>query len=138
MGFQTIRTCQAGAMLPAGCDEMTVDLFRMARDTGISTIWSGSSSDTDNHPSPRLPSNFEDGWEADFKPDYKTGRSVGSTGSGSRSGGVAVERTGGVQVLKNTTPEYIVKQGKASSIEIDTPHWTPRIDANIPPWETIW
>jgi len=122
-------------MLPAGCDEMVVDLYRMARDSDTTAILSPDGGESMRSNTPRLPNNFEDGWEAEFTPDYKTGRSSSST-----RGGVAIERDAGgqVQVLKNTTPEYTVKQGRASSIEIDKPHWTPRIDANIPPWETIW
>jgi hypothetical protein len=116
-------------MLPAGCEEMVVDCYRIARDTGVV----GSVVSESDMVSSRPPSNFEDGWEADFVPDYKTSRSSANTR------GVTVERgVGRVQVLKNATPEYTVRQGRASSIEIEKPHWTPRIDANIPPWETIW
>lgn len=124
-------------MLPAGCDEMVVDCFRMARDSDTVLFTSGSDSGGGMSSPPRPPNNFEDGWEAEFTPDYKTGRSSSIASTSAR--GVVVERGAGrVQVLKNTTPEYTVKQGRASSIEIDKPHWTPRIDSNIPPWETIW
>mmetsp|Transcript_8834 Transcript_8834/g.12565 ORF Transcript_8834/g.12565 Transcript_8834/m.12565 type:complete len:278 (+) Transcript_8834:73-906(+) len=111
IGFQTVRTCQAGAMLPAGCGEMIIDCYRMSKkDTG----------NVDDNFSPETAnplSNFADGWEDDFAPDYKGGN---------------------IEVLKKTTPEYTVEQGQRSSIEIEKPRWTPRIDSNIPPWETIW
>ena len=109
MGFQTTRTCQAGAMLPAGCEEMVVDCFRMARDSDITgTDASSGLGGSDLGMNPRPPNNFEDGWEAaEFSPDYKTGRSSSSLSKNAR--GVTVERgTWNVAwVLKNTLPHRI-------------------------------
>lgn len=116
LGYQTVRTCQAGAILPAGCEEMVIDCFRIGKSND--GVVADSADYTDKKPL----QNFEDGWEDDFSPDYKT------SGSG----------PGTIEVVKKTTPEFTVKHGEKSMIEIEKPHWTPRIDANIPPWETVW
>jgi ferredoxin len=65
-GYQAIRTCCAGVMLPAGCEEMEIDLFRN----------SGGSSDDDGlykndagkaiNPMKR----FDDNWESEFKANW--------------------------------------------------------------------
>lgn len=115
IGFQTVRTCQAGAMLTSGCDEMVIDCYRNANSE--SSI-QGDKEDAVLIGGNNVMSNFADGWEEEFQPDYKS--------------------SGGIEVMKNTNPEYTVKEGQKSTIEIEKPHWTPRIDANIPPWETVW
>jgi len=123
-------------MLPAGCDEMIIDCFRSAKDSSASDVYRNGGEVLPGDGG--RPLNFDDGWEADFVPDYKMVRS--SSGSNSSSSAATIAGPGGarIEVLKKAMPEYTVKQGRASSIEIEQPHWTPRIDANIPPWETIW
>ena len=115
-GYQTVRTCQAGAMLPAGCKEMVIDCFRMASDSSVVTVADNTGTNPTVSSSPMA--NFEEGWEDDFAPDYKSG--------------------GEVLVARNRTPEYTVRQGRRSAIEIEKPSWTPRIDSNVAPWETLW
>jgi hypothetical protein len=34
-GYQTVRTCRSGAMLPSGCDEMIIDCYRMVESAKI-------------------------------------------------------------------------------------------------------
>ena len=92
---------------------MIIDCYRSSKEYNL--VESEEGVEVDGGMTPMM--NFDDGWESEFSPDYKSG---------------------GVEVLKKTTPEYTVKQGRRSSIEIEKPHWTPRIDSNIPPWETIW
>ena len=117
-GYQTVRTCQAGAMIPAGCDEMTIDCYRMSESSNVA-IEAAAADGADNTVSSFSPmSNFEEGWEDEFAPDYKSG--------------------GDVTVARKITPEYTVRQGRRSAIEIEKPHWTPRVDSNIAPWETLW
>lgn len=128
LGYQTVRACQAGAILPAGCEEMVLDCFRIGSSSGA--VGSGAAGVTVESGSVSMDKkplmNFEDGWEDDFSPDYKTSSSTSTSENGT------------IEVVKKTTPEFTVKHGERSTIEIEKPHWTPRIDANIPPWETVW
>jgi len=146
LGYQTVRACQAGAMVPAGCDEMILDCFRIGTDVsgvvGGVTVEGGGGGMGSLDKKPL--SNFEDGWEDEFSPDYKTKSTSSSSSSTTTTVAAAASTTttrnenGTIEVVKKTTPEFTVKHGEKSTIEIEKPHWTPRIDANIPPWETVW
>lgn len=73
-GYQTIRTCQAGAMIPAGCEEMVIDLYRMLpANTAVEAGGEGALEGAVRVSSPSPMKNFDDGWEDEFSPDYKTG-----------------------------------------------------------------
>lgn len=82
-GVQTIRCCSTGAMLPEGCDEMVIDLFRN----------NGNDSNTAETTQISNPmSRFDDGWETKYvaafqKKDRETKRSGvgGGEGGGQRS-----------------------------------------------------
>ena len=53
-GIQTIRCCSTGAMLPEGCDEMVIDLFR------------NSASPDGEAPAANPMARFDDGWETKY------------------------------------------------------------------------
>ncbi len=55
-GIQTIRCCSTGAMLPEGCDEMVIDLFRNNGDAG----------EAEATPMSNPMSRFDDGWETKY------------------------------------------------------------------------
>jgi len=62
-GYQTIRTCQAGAMLPAGCTELVVDLYRLLDDEVQDYVSQKDATSKSRSSGPLDMSRFEDGWE---------------------------------------------------------------------------
>jgi len=75
-GYQTVRLCKAGAMIPDGCDEMVIDLYRMLKVSppGEVTVGGRSAVEASMRVStggPATLSNFADGWEDGFLPSCK-------------------------------------------------------------------
>jgi len=120
-GYQTIRTCQAGAMVPSGCEEMVVDLYRMLNEQPEVVEAGGENAKqaTLRVASPTM-SNFQDDWEKDFAPDYKTG--------------------GKPAVISSSTPAYTLSGSTSTSSggKKKLRRWVPHSASNIPPWEIIW
>mmetsp|Transcript_30087 Transcript_30087/g.36746 ORF Transcript_30087/g.36746 Transcript_30087/m.36746 type:complete len:326 (-) Transcript_30087:80-1057(-) len=123
-GYQTVRTCLAGAMLPAGCEEMVIDCYRLVDTAAPGEVTAGGpgAAAASTRVSTAAPSmkNFEDGWEADFVPDYMSGGRAGSEITVSRS---------------SSKPEYTVgEKQEAKKLK----RWFPKSSDNIAPWDIVW
>jgi len=71
-GYQTVRLCQIGAMIPKGCDEMVVDLHRQVEVAPSEEVAAGGSGFVKGTTGgSKNQANFADGWEDDFTPEYK-------------------------------------------------------------------
>lgn len=108
VGYQTVRTCRSGAMLPAGCDEMIIDCYRMVESAKL---------DEEGNVLQMNPLDFGDGWEEEYVPNY---------------------RGGSVVVKKKMTPEWTVTRGRMQAVHIKTPGFRPRVDDGVAPWEQIY
>ncbi|GMI11893.1 hypothetical protein TrVE_jg12523 [Triparma verrucosa] len=85
-GLQTIRVCGAGAMLPEGCDEMVIDLYRN----------NGKAGDEDDVPMSNPMARFDDGWETSYVADYQKDDRAEKGG----------EINGGGKVVREKPPTY--------------------------------
>ncbi|GMH69667.1 hypothetical protein TL16_g05214 [Triparma laevis f. inornata] len=83
-GRQTIRVCGAGAMLPEGCEEMVIDLYRNNVDG------------EDETPMSNPMARFDDGWETSYVADYQKD-------DRKEKGGVG---DGGGKVVRDKPPAY--------------------------------
>ena len=69
-GWQTVRACSAEVALPAGCDELVVDVFRMAAAQKRRKAGAVGEEVEADAPSNAFAS-FDGDWEKDYVPAYK-------------------------------------------------------------------